>query len=67
MSITNNPNNTIVIIEHNLVVVKTADYIIDLVREGGSGGGTIVAAGTPEDICDVEGSFTAKYLKPLLN
>ncbi len=59
--------NTIVIIEHNLDVVKTADYIIDLGPEGGSGGGTIVAAGTPEDICDVEGSFTAKYLKPLLN
>ncbi len=58
--------NTLVIIEHNLDVVKTADHIIDLGPEGGSGGGTIVAKGTPEEIVNVEGSFTAKYLKPLL-
>ena len=59
--------NTIVIIEHNLDVVKTADYIIDLGPEGGSGGGTIVAAGTPEEVCEVKESFTAKYLKPLIS
>ncbi len=58
--------NTLVIIEHNLDVVKTADYIIDLGPEGGSGGGMIVAKGTPEEVCKVEGSFTAKYLKELI-
>ncbi len=55
--------NTVVVIEHNLDVVKTADYIIDLGPEGGDGGGTVVAAGTPEDIANVEKSYTGKYLK----
>ena len=52
-----------VIIEHNLDVIKTSDYIIDLGPEGGEGGGTIVATGTPEDIASVEASYTGKYLK----
>lgn len=58
--------NTIVIIEHNLDVIKTADWIIDLGPEGGSGGGEIIAQGTPEAICKVKASFTGQYLKPLL-
>lgn len=58
--------NTVLVIEHNLDVIKTADYIIDLGPEGGSGGGTIVAAGTPEEITIVEGSYTGKYLKKYL-
>jgi excinuclease ABC subunit A len=58
--------NTIVVIEHNLDVVKTADWIIDLGPEGGNGGGEIVAAGTPEQVAQVAGSHTAHYLKPLL-
>ena len=58
--------NTVVIIEHNLDVIKTADYIIDLGPEGGDGGGTIVAKGTPEQVAKVEKSFTGQYLKPLL-
>ena len=59
--------NTVIIIEHNLDVIKTADYIIDLGPEGGDGGGTIVAVGTPEEICRVSASYTGKYLKPLLD
>jgi excinuclease ABC subunit A len=58
--------NTVVVIEHNLDVIKTADWVIDLGPEGGSGGGRIVAQGTPEDICNVEESHTARFLKPLL-
>jgi excinuclease ABC subunit A len=58
--------NTLVIIEHNLDVVKTADWIVDLGPEGGAGGGTIVAHGTPEDVADNPDSVTGKYLKPLL-
>jgi excinuclease ABC subunit A len=58
--------NTLVIIEHNLDVIKTADWIIDLGPEGGSGGGEILVAGTPENMCDHPTSHTAKYLKPLL-
>ena len=58
--------DTVVIIEHNLDVIKTADYIIDLGPEGGEGGGTIVATGTPEDIANVEASYTGKYLKTVL-
>ena len=58
--------NTIVVIEHNLDVVKTADWIIDLGPEGGQGGGEIIAAGTPEDVALVEGSHTARFLKPML-
>ena len=59
--------NTVIVIEHNLDVIKTADYIIDLGPEGGDGGGTIVAVGTPEEICQVPASYTGKYLKPLLD
>jgi excinuclease ABC subunit A len=58
--------NTIVVIEHNLDVIKTADWIIDLGPEGGGGGGSIVATGTPEQIAQVNGSYTGKYLKPIL-
>lgn len=59
--------NTIVIIEHNLDVIKTADWVIDLGPEGGSGGGTIVAEGTPEKISKLKKSHTGKFLKPLLS
>ncbi len=60
-------NNTVVVIEHNLDVIKCADYIIDLGPEGGNGGGTVVAKGSPEEICNVEQSYTGKYLKKVLN
>lgn len=58
--------NTVVVIEHNLDVVKTADWVVDLGPEGGSGGGEIVAEGTPEKICTVERSHTGRFLKPML-
>jgi len=58
--------NTIVIIEHNLDVIKTADWIVDMGPEGGDGGGTIVAEGTPEAVAENPNSFTGKYLKPML-
>jgi excinuclease ABC subunit A len=58
--------NTIVIIEHNLDVIKTADWVIDLGPEGGGGGGEIIAVGTPEDVAKVKKSYTGKYLAPLL-
>jgi excinuclease ABC subunit A len=58
--------NTVVVIEHNLEVVKTADWVIDLGPEGGDGGGEIVASGTPEDVAKVARSYTGQYLKPLL-
>ncbi len=58
--------NTIVIIEHNLDVIKTADWIVDLGPEGGTGGGQILASGTPEDVCLHPTSYTAHYLKPML-
>ena len=58
--------NTIVVIEHNLDVIKTADWIVDLGPEGGSGGGQIIATGTPEEVAKVEGSHTARFLKPIL-
>ncbi|MEM0912430.1 MAG: excinuclease ABC subunit UvrA [Pseudomonadota bacterium] len=58
--------NTVVVIEHNLDVIKTADYIIDLGPEGGSGGGQIIAQGTPEQVCEIEGSHTARFLAPML-
>ena len=58
--------DTVVIIEHNLDVIKMADHIIDLGPEGGDGGGTVVATGTPEKIAEVEASYTGKYLKPVL-
>lgn len=56
--------NTFIIIEHNMDVIKTADYIIDIGPEGGKGGGEVIAAGTPEEIAETEGSHTAKYLRP---
>ncbi len=59
--------NSVVVIEHNLDLIKTADYIIDLGPEGGSGGGTVVAKGTPEQVAKTAGSHTGEYLKPLLN
>lgn len=58
--------NTVVVIEHNLDVIKTADWIIDLGPEGGQGGGKIIAQGTPEDVSQIEGSHTARFLKPML-
>ena len=59
--------NSVVVIEHNLDVIKSADYIIDLGPEGGNGGGTIVAKGTPEEVAQNEKSYTGKYLKKILN
>jgi excinuclease ABC subunit A len=59
--------NTIVIIEHNLDVIKTADWLIDMGPEGGNGGGQVVAVGTPEQVAQAEGSFTGRYLKRLLS
>ena len=58
--------NTVIVIEHNLEVIKTADYIIDIGPEGGNKGGTVVAQGTPEEICKVEQSYTGKYLNKYL-
>ncbi|MAT93374.1 MAG: excinuclease ABC subunit A [Halioglobus sp.] len=58
--------NTVVIIEHNLDVIKTADWIVDLGPEGGSGGGRIIASGTPEEVAKTRGSFTGKFLGPVL-
>jgi excinuclease ABC subunit A len=59
--------NTVLVIEHNLDVIKTADWIIDLGPEGGTRGGTIVASGTPEDVARIDASFTGKYLRPVLD
>ena len=58
--------NTVVVIEHNMDVIKTADYIIDMGPEGGDRGGTVVAQGTPEEICRVPESYTGQYLRPYL-
>ena len=58
--------NTVVVIEHNLDVIKTADYIIDMGPEGSDGGGTVIAQGTPEEICKVPESYTGQFLKPYL-
>ncbi len=58
--------NTVIVIEHNLDVIKSADYVIDLGPEGGSGGGTVVATGTPEEVAEVPESHTGAYLRPLL-
>ena len=58
--------NTVIVIEHNLDVIKTADWVIDLGPEGGDGGGEVIAAGTPEDVAACARSFTGQYLKPLL-
>ena len=61
-----NGGDTVVVIEHNLDVIKVADYLIDLGPEGGNGGGTIVATGTPEEVCKVAASYTGKFLAPVL-
>ena len=61
-----NAGNTVLVIEHNLDVIKTADHIIDLGPEGGDGGGMVVASGTPEQVAACEGSYTGQYLKPYL-
>ncbi|MDF2557599.1 MAG: uvrA [Bacillales bacterium] len=58
--------DTVLVIEHNLDIIKASDYIIDLGPEGGNKGGTIIAKGTPEEICEVSASYTGKYLKPIL-
>jgi excinuclease ABC subunit A len=58
--------NTVVVIEHNLEVIKTADWIVDLGPEGGAKGGRVVAEGTPEDVAAVADSYTGQYLKPYL-
>ena len=58
--------NTVLVIEHNLDVIKTADWIVDLGPEGGAGGGRIVAQGTPEDVAKVKESYTGRYLGPYL-
>ena len=59
--------NTVIVIEHNLDVIKTADWVIDLGPEGGAGGGTVVASGPPEHIAAVEESYTGQFLKKLLD
>ena len=59
--------NTVVVIEHNLDVIKTADYIVDMGPDGGVKGGNIIAEGKPEDVANVKDSYTGQYLKPLLN
>ena len=58
--------NTVVVIEHNLDVIKSADFVVDLGPEGGDEGGEVVAKGTPEQIARTKGSFTGKFLKPVL-
>ena len=58
--------NTVVVIEHNLEVIKTADYIIDIGPEGGDKGGTVIASGTPEEVAESPVSYTGKYIKPML-
>ncbi|HEY6829195.1 MAG TPA: hypothetical protein VI259_20180, partial [Gemmatimonadaceae bacterium] len=58
--------NTVVVIEHNLDVIKTADWVIDLGPEGGAGGGEIIAQGAPEDVAEADASFTGRYLNPVL-
>ena len=58
--------NTVIVIEHNLDVIKTADYIIDMGPEGGDKGGTVIAKGTPEEVAESPVSYTGKYIKPML-
>ena len=58
--------NTVLVIEHNLDVIKTADYIIDMGPEGGDGGGTVIARGTPEEVAQNSVSYTGKYIKDML-
>ena len=60
------PGNSVIVIEHNLEVIKTADWVLDLGPEGGEGGGRIVAAGTPETVAATDGSHTGRFLRPLL-
>ena len=62
-----NQGNSVIVIEHNLDVVKTADHIIDIGPEGGDGGGEIICFGTPEPITSFKTSYTGQYLKPMLN
>ena len=59
--------NTVIVIEHNLDVIKTADHILDIGPEGGDGGGEIIAYGSPEKVVKSKSSYTAQYLKPLLS
>jgi excinuclease ABC subunit A len=59
--------NTVLVIEHNLDVIKTADWLIDLGPEGGSGGGLVIAEGSPEDVATVDISHTGRFLRPLLD
>ena len=59
--------NTVIVIEHNLDVIKVADYIVDLGPEGGDGGGTVVACGSPEQVAEVKQSYTGQFLKDILN
>ena len=59
--------NTVLVIEHNLDVIKTADYLIDLGPEGGARGGNVVCTGTPEEVAQCEASYTGKYLKNVLD
>ena len=58
--------NTVIVIEHNLDVIKVADYIVDLGPEGGDEGGTVVVSGTPEQVAEYKGSYTGQFLKPIL-
>jgi excinuclease ABC subunit A len=58
--------NTVIVIEHNLDVIKTSDWIVDMGPEGGSGGGLVIAEGTPEDIADTESSYTGQFLRPVV-
>ena len=62
-----NTGNTVVVIEHNLDVIKTADWIIDMGPEGGAEGGKVIAEGSPEKVATVDGSYTGKFLKNLIN
>ena len=59
--------NTVIVIEHNLDVIKTADYIVDMGPEGGVKGGNIIAEGKPEEICMIKGSYTGEFLKNMLH
>ena len=59
--------NTVIVIEHNLDVIKSADWLIDMGPEGGSGGGTVVATGAPEQVAANDKSYTGQFLKPLLS
>ena len=61
-----NGGNTVLVIEHNLDIIKSSDWIIDLGPEGGSGGGLVIAEGSPEDVIEIEDSYTGQYLKPYL-